>query len=157
MSRPSIRDATRGDLPALAALEAACFPDPWSERSLHGQLRAEGSLILVAAEDGPLAPGRRPPLVGYASFRGAGEEADLLRVAVLPEARGGGLGRRLLATGLERLRRDGVELCHLEVRPGNHPALALYRALGFSRVGRRAAYYADGSDALVLSVRLAPS
>jgi len=43
-----------------------------------------------------------------------------------------------------------VVSCHLEVRPSNASALAVYRALGFRHAGRRHAYYRDGTDALVL-------
>lgn len=41
----------------------------------------------------------------------------------------------------------------LEVRPSNAPALALYAGMGFTEVGRRDAYYADGEAALVLAHR----
>lgn len=39
----------------------------------------------------------------------------------------------------------------LEVRAGNAAAVALYRRLGFEEVGRRRRYYADGSDALLMT------
>jgi ribosomal-protein-alanine N-acetyltransferase len=44
----------------------------------------------------------------------------------------------------------GAALMTLEVAAENSAALGLYRALGFSRVGRRPRYYADGGDAVVL-------
>jgi ribosomal protein S18 acetylase RimI-like enzyme len=37
------------------------------------------------------------------------------------------------------------------VRPGNGPAIALYRAYGFHEVGRRVAYYDDGEDGLIMT------
>jgi len=137
------REAVAADLPALAALEAAAFADPWSAEMLAAELANAGSLVLVLA-----APGAA--LLGYACFRHGGGEAELLRVAVEPAVRGRGLARRLIAAGCERLRAAGVACCHLEVRPGNEAALAVYRALGFTLAGRRRAYYRDGSDALVL-------
>ena len=137
------REAVAADLPALARLEAAAFADPWSAEMLAAELANPGSLVLVLA--GPGAA-----LLGYACFRQGGGEAELLRVAVEPAARGRGLARRLIAAGCERLRAAGVASCHLEVRPGNEAALAVYRALGFTLAGRRRAYYRDGSDALVL-------
>jgi ribosomal-protein-alanine N-acetyltransferase len=94
--------------------------------------------------------GEDSPPIGYACFRLGAGEAELLRVAVAPEARGRGVARRLIAAGFERLRAVGVASCHLEVRPGNAGALAVYRALGFESSGRRRAYYRDGSDALLL-------
>jgi [ribosomal protein S18]-alanine N-acetyltransferase len=137
------RAAVAADLPHLAELEAVAFADPWSAEMLAAELANAGSLILALA-----APGAA--LLGYACFRQGGGEAELLRVAVEPAARGGGLARRLIAAGFERLRAAGVVTCHLEVRPDNAGALAVYRALGFNLLGRRRAYYRDGSDALVL-------
>ena len=44
----------------------------------------------------------------------------------------------------------GAERLILEVSAGNDAARALYRGAGFTEIGRRRAYYPDGSDALVL-------
>jgi [ribosomal protein S18]-alanine N-acetyltransferase len=139
-----VRPAATADLPRLAELEAAGFAEPWSPEMLAAELTHPGSVVLVAGA----GDGRAPS--GYACFRQAAGEAELLRVAVAPEARGHGLARQLVAAGLDHLRAAGVTSCFLEVRPANVSALALYRALGFEPRGRRRAYYRDGSDALVL-------
>jgi [ribosomal protein S18]-alanine N-acetyltransferase len=139
-----IRAAMPADLPRLAELETLSFPEPWSGALLAAEMAHRGSLLLVAEG----AAGE--PLRGYACFREGGGEAELLRLAVEPAARRRGLGRQLVAAGLNRLRSAGVGSCHLEVRPANASALAVYRALGFAPAGRRRAYYRDGSDALVL-------
>jgi len=138
----ALRLADEADLPALAALEAASFPDPWSETLLAGELAAPTSLVLLALD--------ASAATGYAAFRRAADEAELLRVAVAPAARGRRVALRLVEAGLARLLADGVRSCFLEVRPENRPARALYRALGFRETGRRPRYYADGSDALIL-------
>lgn len=142
----ALRLADEADLPALAALEAASFPDPWSKTLLAGELAAPTSLVLLALETSAAT--------GYAAFRRAADEAELLRVAVAPAARRRKVARRLVEAGLGRLRADGVRSCFLEVRPENRPARALYRALGFRETGRRPRYYADGSDALILRLDL---
>lgn len=147
---PTLRSARPADLPALARLEAASFPDPWSGRMLAAAIADPSSLVLVAEGDG--GPG--PELAGYAIFRRAADEAELLSLAVAPEVRGRGLGRRLAEDGLARVREAGARACYLEVRPTNAPALALYRSLGFREIGRRRRYYGDGSDALVMSLGL---
>lgn len=143
-----IRPAGEGDLDALASLEAEAFPEPWSRRLLADELAHSASLVLVAEDAGAVA--------GYASFRRAADEAELLRVAVSQAARGRGTGRRLVEAGLRELASEGVASCFLEVRPGNAPALALYQRLGFLQTGRRGRYYADGSDALLLSRAVEP-
>ena len=74
---------------------------------------------------------------------------SFLRVGVDPEARRQGLARALLTEGLERLRRLDVQVCFLEVRVDNKPAIDLYESLGFSCTGHRKGYYRDGTDALI--------
>jgi [ribosomal protein S18]-alanine N-acetyltransferase len=147
-----IRPADEDDLPALADLEAAAFPDPgspaWSQALLASELEQATAMMLVAAS------ASHREVLGYASFRRVGRESELLRVAVAPNARGRGIGRRLVEAGLARLRGEGVTTCFLEVRPSNTPALALYERLGFARISRRRRYFPDGSDALVLEVDL---
>jgi ribosomal-protein-alanine N-acetyltransferase len=91
------------------------------------------------------------PPVGYASFRRGFGEAELLRLAVAPGERRRGIARALAAAGFGRLREEGFETCHLEVRMDNMGAIALYEALGFERAGLRRGYYRDGTDALLLS------
>jgi ribosomal-protein-alanine N-acetyltransferase len=94
------------------------------------------------------------PPAGYAAFRHAAGEAELLRLAVLPEERRRGIARALVAEGIERLLAAGVQVCFLEVRADNGPAIALYERLGFARIGRRRGYYRDGSDALRFALEL---
>jgi len=139
-----VRPVAAADLPRLAELEAAGFAEPWSPDMLAAELAHPGSIVLVAGS----GDGRAPS--GYACFRLGAGEAELLRVAVAPEARGRGIARQLIAAGFERLRAAGIASCFLEVRPANASALAVYHALGFQPRGRRRAYYRDGSDALVL-------
>lgn len=145
----AVRPAADVDLSALERLEEEGFPEPWSSGLLTAELHHPASLVLVATTGGDV--------VGYASFRRAADEAELLRIAVAPTARSRGVGRRLVETGLGELARRGVIRCFLEVRPHNAPARALYRRLGFQETGRRRGYYADGSDALLLSRALAPA
>jgi ribosomal-protein-alanine N-acetyltransferase len=43
----------------------------------------------------------------------------------------------------------------LEVSAANQAALALYEAAGFEEIDRRRRYYRDGTDAVVMRLRLA--
>ncbi|MHB8467478.1 MAG: GNAT family N-acetyltransferase, partial [Acidimicrobiales bacterium] len=58
-----------------------------------------------------------------------------LHVDLLQEARGTGVGSRLVRLWLDRLRRMGVAGCHLETFAENTTALAFFEAMGFSREG----------------------
>jgi len=73
---------------------------------------------------------------------------------VAPEARGQGLGARLLQAAEHAARRRGAAALRLEVNVSNKSALALYRKSGYGVVGRVAGYYEDGSDAWRLEKRL---
>jgi ribosomal protein S18 acetylase RimI-like enzyme len=59
-----------------------------------------------------------------------------LHINLLPEAQGGGWGRRLIETELDALRQAGVKGVHLGVSPTNERAKGFYRALGFTDVSR---------------------
>lgn len=76
-----------------------------------------------------LAGGR---VSGYAICGAAGGRGFVQRLAVLPEARGQGLGKRLLVDGLYWLRDRGVRQVAVNTQQGNDVALALYRSVGFT-------------------------
>ena len=70
-------------------------------------------------------------MVGYAICGASGGRGFVQRLAVLPEAQGHGVGKRLLLDGLHWLR--GLNAGHIAVNTqiGNDAALALYRQVGF--------------------------
>jgi ribosomal protein S18 acetylase RimI-like enzyme len=59
-------------------------------------------------------------------------------IVVAPNARGRGLGRRLVGALIDWGRRQGATSAYLLVRETNAPARALYRSLGFGEVYRYA-------------------
>ena len=139
----TIRPVQPEDVDALARLEEAAFRDWWPRDMLAHELTHPRALQFIATRGEAETP------VGYAAFRHAAGEAELLRLAVLPEERRRGIARALVAEGFIRLRRADVQICFLEVRMDNTPAIVLYENLGFTRTGRRKAYYQDGADALI--------
>lgn len=62
-------------------------------------------------------------------------DAQILSVAVRPAVRGLGLGKALVAAGLEHLKHVGARRVKLEVRPDNAPACKTYERLGFQVAG----------------------
>lgn len=133
------------DLEALTSLEAACFPDPWRERALSEALRHEKYLVLIErdAEGAPLSY-----LIGWQ----VGDEAELARIGVAVEGRRLGHGKVLLEKAIQEWQERGVSRIFLEVRESNVPARSLYESRGFKMIGKRAKYYADGTDAVVLAL-----
>lgn len=145
-----IRSTVTGDLLNLVQLETLSFPDPWSQTGLSELLLQPASLSLVAED-----PGAELPITGYLLIRLAGSDAELLRIAVHPDRRLEGIGRSLLEAAVTALEHRRVERCFLEVRADNQAAIALYGRFPARQVSRRASYYRDGTEALVLSLEIA--
>jgi ribosomal-protein-alanine N-acetyltransferase len=131
---------------ALAAIHAAAFREgeAWSAGVLAGQLAQPGCFALL------------DPAGGMLLARLAADEAEILTLAVAPKARRGGIGLALVGAAMRRAAAAGAAAMFLEVASTNAPARALYARAGFVRVGRRARYYANGGDALVLRAELNP-
>ena len=139
---------TPGDVPAVAAVERASYPFPWSEGIFRDCLRV-GYLCRVADLDGEV--------VAYGVVAMGAGEAHILNLCVRGDLRGRNIGRQMLMLLIERSRQAGMEAVFLEVRPSNPHAIALYQSVGFGQVGLRKGYYqaADGrEDALVLKLDL---
>lgn len=79
--------------------------------------------------------GRRRVRPGDYAYRDGAYPAHL-HINLLPEARGTGVGGRLVRGWLDRLRADGVPGCHLQTMAENTRAVAFFEAMGFERQGR---------------------
>lgn len=117
----------------IAALEQQCFSDPWSEAAIAPELENPLSLWLVAEQG--------DTLLGYIGSQSVPPEADMMNLAVAPEARRQGIAEALVHALEAALREKGTESLTLEVRVSNLPARTLYEKLGFEPVGLRKNYY----------------
>ncbi len=96
---------------------------------IPGLLRHGGGRVFLAYEDEqPL--GMAICLVGFSSFRGK-LLVNIHDIAVRPDARGKGIGRKLLEAVEADARALGCCKVTLEVRSDNHRAMGLYRSVGF--------------------------
>ena len=141
-----------GDLPAVAALHAGCFDEPWRPELIGRIAQAPGGFgLLWRGQDGPL---------GFVLGRSNGARAEVLSLGVAPAARQRGVARALMTAAIEKVGRRGLRTLYLEVAEDNEAALYLYRALGFAQVGRRPGYYARPEtravDALTLRRAILP-
>lgn len=146
----AIRKFRPDDSVALAKiLHSSAEASQWPPESYQQLTRLPGSVALVCEADGRVS--------GFLIARQVLDEAEVLNVAVLPEARRKGQASALLAAACEQLRRSGVLRVFLEVRASNQPAIAFYRKHGFNESGRRKAYYRDPvEDALCMEQKLVP-
>jgi ribosomal-protein-alanine N-acetyltransferase len=137
MTVAAIRLHPAGPLEAgvVAALQQACFPDdPWEEASI-ATLTTPPAGFAVIALDGQDQP------VGFVMARVAAEDAEILAIGVLPQARRSGIGRLLVEAAVTGSHDLGATALFLEVAEDNPAAWSLYKASGFFSVGRRPGYY----------------
>jgi ribosomal-protein-alanine N-acetyltransferase len=129
---------------ALAAIHGTAFraTEAWSSAVIDSQLAQPGCFALLDAAGGMLLA------------RITADEAEILTLAVAPAARRRGVGAALVDRAMQRAAAAGAGAMFLEVASGNQAARALYERAGFIRVGRRARYYPNGGDALVLRADL---
>ncbi|WP_338748454.1 ribosomal protein S18-alanine N-acetyltransferase [Janibacter alittae] len=143
-----VREVRWQDLEQLAGLEVELFgAEAWSPASWWGELAGRPRREYLLAED-------EGGVAGYAGLDHGGGVSDVMTIAVLPRARGVGLGRRLLDELVDRAVRVGAQRLLLEVRADNAAARGLYSARGFELLATRRGYYPDGVDALVLALDL---
>jgi [ribosomal protein S18]-alanine N-acetyltransferase len=145
----TIRDVRPADLDAIAELERISFPIPWKREFFASEVGLAHRFNRVARA----ANGR---LAGYVFCAFAAGEIHIHKIAVDPLYRRQGIAGILMKEVLDFSARILAEEIYLEVRPSNLPARNFYVLLGFREVGRRPQYYADGEDALVMSLFLQP-
>lgn len=143
MNELTFRPMNRRDIPCIADMERVCFKTPWSERSLKEELRNSIAVYTVAELEGEI--------VAYGGMWIMFDEAHVTNIAVHPDHRRHGIGRRMMLEMISRAEMRGATQMTLEVRVSNTAAQEMYYALGFEVSGRRKGYYSDtGEDALIL-------
>ena len=118
-----IRRMQKRDIPAVYEIECICFRSPWSKLALLGELRNDVAHYLVMEADGVIC--------GYGGMWLLFEEAHVTNVAIMPDYRGQGRGRRLMLAMMRHAVKRGAEKMTLEVLSGNAPAVKLYRRIGY--------------------------
>ena len=139
----TLRKMTIDDIPAVVDLDQRSFSLPWPERSFRFELTDNpASRCWVAELDGKL--------VGMIVVWLIADEAHVATVAIHPDHRRQGIGKRLLAYSLRQMMQDGARSSFLEVRESNIAAQEMYRKFGYEVTGRRRRYYRDNDEDAIL-------
>ncbi len=143
-----IKGLEETDLPRIADLELAIFPDAWSLPALQESLRQKsrtwfGGIWLEGL------------LIGYVIFYYVLDEGEIARIAVDPAYRRKGAAARLLHAVEDFCEEKGIDRLMLEVRKSNVPAISFYREYGFAEDGIRKDFYKDPVEDAVLMSRKA--
>jgi len=142
--RVSIRPPQAADLRAIERAERTCFTDPWPGHYFASELFAPGRFQRLMVDPAG-------HLLAYLFAAWQYLDLHVLKVATLPAYRRLGLAAQLMGLAERHALETGGDSVTLEVRVANHPAIAMYEALGYHRAGLRRAYYHDGEDALVMT------
>lgn len=143
------RVANAFDLPVFVSLDKDLFPySPWSAFQYKEEFSSPTRHFVVALNE-------QQSIIGYAGVFAPGQaEADVLTVGVVPEYRGKGIAKALMALLTDWANAQGSTAMMLEVKTDNHEALGLYESLGFLKLNVRKDYFGTGLDAQVMRLEL---
>lgn len=128
-------------LEQITALERQCIPNPWSYEMFELEAGRRGGIVLAALDE-------NDDVLGFLTAQQIADTTDINNVAVRPDCRRQSVGSLLLREFLAMLE-DPVQI-FLEVRASNAPAIGLYEAHGFRRVGMRKRYYTNPTEDAIL-------
>ena len=143
------RIATAFDLPVFVSLDKELFPySPWSSSQYKEEFSSPTRHFVVALDD-------QQSIVGYAGvFAPGAAEADVLTVGVVPEHRGQGIAKALMALITDWAKAQRSTAMMLEVKTDNSAAIGLYESLGYTKLNVRKDYFGQGLDAQVMRLEL---
>lgn len=146
-----IRNVLPTDLDNLISIEHECFKsDRLSRRSFQRWIEgpSTSSFLRVLELDGIL--------VGYSLvlLHQGTRLARLYSLALVPSARGLGLGKKLLVDAEQAAAEKDRFFMRLEVSKNNRPAIQLYEKFGYKFIKEIHGYYEDHSDALRMQKRI---
>lgn len=133
--------ANQDDVSDIANIEKASFSTPWSENAILESMNA--STIFYVAH-------KQQKIVGYMGLSKIAGEGYVTNVAVLPEYRRLGIGKKLLKHVINDSKE--LEFISLEVRISNQAAISLYESFEFKNVGTRKRFYTNPTeDAIIMT------
>lgn len=129
----------------VAELEKAIFSDAWSENEITNTVKQKQAFCAAAKIE--------EKVLGYFLCYYVLDECEIARIAVTQEARRQGVGAALFEHMLEMCKSKKIERILLDVRAGNHSAIAFYEKNGFEKDGIRKGYYGgkEPEDAVLMS------
>lgn len=147
---PLLRRGGPADFSAVARLEQRCFGQSdgaFSHRQLRALLNNPRAYWLIGG-DGLAAS------CWLLGANGTSRWGRLYSLAVDPDARGQGLGARLLDAGMAWARAQQLTSCRAEVKADNLAARHLYAKAGFRELATLPNYYGPGLTGIRLEKRL---
>lgn len=136
--------AKRGDAESIAVMSRDLVETGlgwcWTPERVIREIRNPEAVVLIARD--------KKGLIGFAIMDFAEDEAHLNLLAVKPQNRRLGIGRRLVHWLEKSACTAGTFSVHLEVRADNYVARAFYKALGFRQTSWLPRYYGGREPAI---------
>ncbi|HPJ94586.1 MAG TPA: ribosomal protein S18-alanine N-acetyltransferase [Deltaproteobacteria bacterium] len=145
MDRIIVRTALPEDIADVVAIERRSFTSPWDEETFATTLEDGRSIAILAMDD--------DVVIGYCIALRLTSMVHVLNLAVHPDRRGKGIGRRLIQEILRETAAHGKLCAVLEVRRSNVQARSLYTSMGFSHVSTWHRYYSDTDEDAAIMVK----
>ncbi len=141
-----IRRLEEKDLDEILRIEGELFTSPWKREDFLYELNDNpfsSYYVLVLDEK----------IIGYIGFWITFETAQITNIAIDEEFQQKGYGTLLMNRCIEEVEKAKCENITLEVRVGNHKAIALYERLGFIKANIRKGYYTDNHEDAYLMIK----
>jgi ribosomal-protein-alanine N-acetyltransferase len=135
------RKASLADSEEILTIENKSFQHPWTKIYIEEELAQEYNLSIIMEIE--------KSVVAYIMSTYLLSEMHIHNLAVDPQFRNRGFAVKLLEA-IPSFCPD-ITLAYLEVSVINHRAIELYKKFGFYEVNRRARYYEDGTDAILMT------
>ncbi len=154
MNEISIRAYQPSDLPVLRQITVDSFAavalekvleeklGRWNERGWKARKADQVDDDCLSNPAGVFVAERDGVIIGYISTRvdRHNERGRIPNMAVTGEARGLGLGRRLINHALEYFRQQGMKIAQIETMASNEVGTHLYPSCGFEEMTRQVHY-----------------
>ena len=156
----SIREFTEEDLEGVVEINMACLPEHYPN-FFYLSLHEDFSQSFLVAEDskgiiqGYIMCRAESGFSSFGLLKGMARKGHVISIAVRPESRKNGVGKRLMEGAMTALRDFlGCDECYLEVRTSNKEAVSFYKGLSFAVLRKNSKYYQDGESAFTMGIKL---
>lgn len=128
----------------VLVIENLSFSIPWSREAFIQEILYNQLARYLIVLDGNRA-------IAYGGMWLILDEAHITNIAVHPDYRGKGIGKKLMQGLIDLTQGEGIMQVSLEVRKSNVVAIHLYESFGFQVEGVRKEFYFDNhEDALIM-------
>ena len=141
------RQSTKDDIKAINSLNKAVLPENYDRKTYEVHMELYPTLNWVAVSD--------TQITGYVLTQVEDKvEAHITSIAVDPNHRRKGIGKRLLINSLVAAKKMYLLSCSLHVRVSNEAAIKKKENLNFNKIRVKEKYYEDAENEYLMRRQL---